>query len=172
VRLTLGIPASVAVSCAVCLFVAQSSAGAQPHTASHSGIILSVAPVPTVRHRSTAIPQVSWSTGDGSPGVVTVSPEGGPAILFVSGPEGVAPAPWIEVGSTYVFRLYSIVSGRRLLARLKVGRSTGFDVVAVPQKPKITSHTVDRVLQLLSFGSVLLLALLAVMCVREVRHDG
>jgi hypothetical protein len=72
-----------------------------------------------------------------------------------------------------VFRLYSIVSGHRLLARLKVGQEQApAELVAAPRKPRITSPVVNRLLQLLAFGSLVILALLAVMHVREVRRGG
>lgn len=171
-RLVLGISARVVAFYAVCLLAASGSAAAQSQASRYGGIILSVAPVPTVKDRSPGTSQVTWSTGDGSPGVVTVSAEGGSEELFASGPSGTVPASWIAIGHTYIFRLYSTISGRRLLARLKVGQPAALEVIALPQKPKITPAVVDRLLQLLSFGSALLLALLAVMYVREVRRHG
>jgi hypothetical protein len=104
---------------------------------------------------------------------VTVSSAGSKEALFASGADGSAPAPWISVGRSYVFRLYSIISGHRLLARLKVGQEeAAAELVAVPQKPRSTSPVVNRLLQLLAFGSLVVLALLAAMHVREVRHGG
>ena len=70
----------------------------------------------------------------------------------------------------YVFRLYSLVSGRRLLAQLQVGHATTLKLLALPRAPASTSAFVDRVLQLLSFASVALLAVLTGMHVREVRR--
>jgi predicted RNA-binding protein (virulence factor B family) len=115
---------------------------------------------------------VTWSTGNGSPGIVTVASKGLKETLFASVSEGSEAAPWISVGQTYVFRLYSIVSGRRLLARLRVNRVAALEVLAPPQSPQITSSVVDRLLQLFSFGSVALLALLTAMYVRETRRNG
>lgn len=88
-----------------------------------------------------------------------------------TGAEGSVPTPWILAGHTYVFRLYSTVSGRRLLARLNVGYAEA-EVVALPRKPRITSSFVNRLLQLLAFASILSLAGLSIMHIKETRHGG
>jgi hypothetical protein len=132
---------------------------------------LSVAPVPTVANRSPGTPRVSWSTGDGSPGEVTVTVNGGKEVLYASSAEGSSTAPWISVGQAYVFRLYSTGSGHRLLARLRVGKATVV-IESVPRAPAVTSSIVNRLLQLISFGGVLLLATLAALYVREARRGG
>ncbi|HEV2772873.1 MAG TPA: hypothetical protein VGV57_08630 [Thermoleophilaceae bacterium] len=103
--------------------------------------------------------------------MTVTSDESGEA-RFASAPYGSSPAPWISVGRAYTFRLYSTGSGRRLLARLTVGKATKAAVIAPPPRPRITSPVVNRLLQLLSFAGVALLALLAAMWVREVRGDG
>ena len=130
-----------------------------------------MAPVPTLIHRNTTTPEVTWSTGNGSPGLVTVETPGAPAQLFAEAPSGTEGAPWITVGQAYVFRLYSIVSGRRLLARLTVGHKVATQIVALPANPRITSPAVNRVLQLLSFVVLAIMALLSVAYVRDLRHD-
>jgi hypothetical protein len=71
----------------------------------------------------------------------------------------------------YVFRLYSTSPRRILIARLKVGQPAA-EIVALPAKPKNTGPLVDRVLQLLSFCSIVFFAALAAMHIWEVRHDG
>lgn len=155
---------------AACLLLCRAPSAAH---AAGAGVALTVSPVPTVAHPQTATPQVRWSTGDGSPGDVTVAPESGKEILVAAGSEGTVPAPWIAAGHLYVFRLYSTVAGQRLLARLNVGRQAATaEVVALPRKPDITSGFVDRVLQVLAFASMLGLALLTVIHVREARRDG
>jgi hypothetical protein len=171
-KLLLGISACIAASCAmwVCLF--QGVSLAQPSAYTATRVKLSVAPIPTTANPSPGTPQVSWSTGDGSPGQVTVTPEGAKEVLFTSASEGTASAPWIAPGHTYVFKLYSTTSGRRLLARLKVGHAPALTIVAIPTPPRRTSALVDRLLQIFAFGSVVLLALLTAMHVREARSDG
>jgi hypothetical protein len=145
---------------------------AVPAAASIGHVVLSVDPVPTTANPSPGTPQVRWSTGNGSPGLVTVAPDGAKEVLFASGPEGSASASWIAPGQSYVFRLYSLVSGRRLLARLKIGQNTAAEVVALPPSPKVTSAPIDRLLQVLSFAAVAILVLLAAVYLRDLRHDG
>jgi hypothetical protein len=102
---------------------------------------------------------------------VTVSASGGKETLFASGPDGTAAAPWIAPGFVYVFRLYSLMPGHRLLARLQIGRATQLQVLAPPEPPKLTSPLVNRLLQILSFASVALLAILAAMHIKEALCD-
>jgi hypothetical protein len=170
VRLGTGISACVAASCAMCLGLFQGVSLAQSGARARTGVLLSVAPLPTAANPAPGTPRVTWSTGDGSPGEVTVSSEGPKEVLFASASDGSAAAPWIAVGRSYVFRLYSTVSGRRLLARLKIGRAAALEVVALPQSPRSTSPVVDRLLQLLSFGALILLGLLSAIYVRDVRR--
>ena len=166
------IPACMFASCAIWVSLFQGVSSAQSSAPNPSRVELSVAPIPTAAHPSPGTPQVSWSTGDGSPGQVTVTPEGAKEVLFTSAPEGIASAPWIAPGRTYVFKLYSTISGRILLAQLKVGQAPALTVLAVPPSPRRTSALIDRLLQLFAFGSVVLLALLTTMHIREVRSDG
>jgi hypothetical protein len=134
--------------------------------------MLTVAPVPTSAHPRTATPQVHWATGNGSPGEVTVTPEGAREILVAAGADGDVPAPWIAAGRVYTFRLYSTSAERRLIARLTVGRQAAAEILALPQKPRITSGVVNRLLQVLGLASLLGLALLALMHAREIRRSG
>ena len=106
-------------------------------------------------------------------GEVTVSSPESKEALFASGNAGTAPAPWISAGHSYVFRLYSIVSGHRLLARLEGGREEApAELVALPRAPRITPPIVNRLLQLFSFGWLAVVALLAAMHIREVARRG
>jgi hypothetical protein len=114
---------------------------------------------------------VSWSTGNGSPGEVTVSVNGGKEVLYSASAEGSSTAPWIAVEQAYVFRLYSQGVQRRLLAELKVGQHTAI-VVSLPPSPPVTSPLINRLLQLSSFGAVLLLGVLSAMYVREAQRGG
>jgi hypothetical protein len=160
-------------SVVICAALLCAIAPAQAAIAARGGVVLSVAPIPTAAHPKPGTPQVNWSTGDGSPGEVTVTPAESKEALFGTGADGSAPAPWISVGRSYVFRLYSIASGRRLLARLTVGRQQSpTEVVAVPPRPKITPSAVNRLLQILAIGSMFILAVFALMHLRELRRDG
>lgn len=166
-------PRSAVAYVAACATLLAGCASAHAATGAYRGVVLSVTPVPTAATPKPGTPQVTWSTGDGSPGEVTVTPEESKEALFGSGADGSAPAPWISPGRIYVFRLYSIVSGRRLLARLKVGeQQSPAEVVAVPQRPRITSAAINRLLQILAIGSVFLLALLVASYAREARRNG
>src|SRR5438552_18297707 len=111
----------------LCLSIGLNTASA---AGTHARPTLTVEPIPTATSRAPGTPQVTWSTGNGSPGLVTVSAGGAKEIVFSSGSEGTAPAPWISIGQSYVFRLYSDISGRRLLALIKVGHSTSTEIIA------------------------------------------
>jgi len=134
-------------------------------------VILSVAPVPTVADPSPGTPVVTWSTGDGSPGLVTVSANGGRETPFAAEAEGSAAAPWLAPRQKYVFRLYATGSGHRLLAELDVGHSAS-TIVALPPHPRLTPPVVNRLLELLSLALVPAMAILAIMHAREVRRDA
>ena len=69
--------------------------------------------------------QVSWDTGDGSPGQVYVAVDGGAEVLFAGGASGSQPANWISTGSTYEFRLYRGTERAELLGRVRVVRGGG-----------------------------------------------
>jgi hypothetical protein len=152
--------------------LALGAAPAMASSAASSEVVLSVAPVPTAAHPKAGTPMVTWSTGNGSPGELTVMPAEAREILVAANAEGSVAAPWLVAGEVYVLRLYSTGSGRKLLARLTVGRQAAAEVIAPPQRPRITSSVVDRLLQILAYASVLALAVLAVLHVREVRRDG
>ncbi len=94
-------------------------------------------------------------------------------LVIAFGPEGSSSAPAISVGHVYVFRLYSIALGRRLLARLTIGRGRPIDVVvALAPVPKTTSSAVNRLLQLVPFGWIAVFAVLGGLYAREVWHRG
>lgn len=155
----------------LCLCVGTGIASAKPKTGTGTGVVLSVAPIPSVAKPSPGTSQVTWSTGNGSPGNVTVTANGGKETLFAYGSEGTIPTPWLSAGNAYVLRLYSIAPRRRLLARLRIDKTATLTVVGRPLAPMMTSPAVDRVLQLISFGWIAVAALLASIYVIEVRRD-
>jgi len=64
---------------------------------------------------------IVWSTGKEVAGPVYVSENGGPEILFAGESRyGTQQAPWIGVGKTYEFRMYSGSNRQRLLASVVV----------------------------------------------------
>src|SRR5205823_5791344 len=65
---------------------------------------------------------VSWSTGTGVAGEVYVSVNGGPEVLFQTGPEGNASADWIYSGASYEFRLYADSEKQSVIASTTVSR--------------------------------------------------
>lgn len=135
-------------------------------------VLLSVAPIPTAANPPQQTPQVTWSTGNGTPATVTVSSNRLKETFFAWGAEGAALAPWLTAGGAYVFRLYSIAPAHRLLARLHVNKTASLEVVSLPQAPRATSPAENLLLELLSFGLIAFLALLSAMYVLEVRRDA
>lgn len=65
---------------------------------------------------------VSWDTGDGSWAQVYLVVDGQPDVLFVEGPTGAKPAPWIGEGPVYEFRVYAGKEHKTVLASVKVTR--------------------------------------------------
>jgi hypothetical protein len=86
--------------------------------ASTATITASPNPVPAGQAPGTTT--VTWNTGDGSGGQVYVSKNGEPDALFADGPTGSAPAPWIEAGKTYEFRLYAGTDHTKVLVKTQV----------------------------------------------------
>jgi hypothetical protein len=129
---------------------------------------LSLVPIRPHRGRAPSTPEIIWATGDGSPGEVTVTSNGGSEALLASGTDGVAPVPWLTADKAFVFRLYSTLTGHKLLARLSVGRSgSKSELTGLPSHAPTTSGFVNRVLQLLSFVGIAGLFLLGALQVRE-----
>ena len=76
---------------------------------------------------------IAWSTGNEPSGPVYVSENGGPEILFAGESRyGSQDAPWISVGKTYEFRLYSGGDRRRLLSTVVVTSKADPFVFAMP----------------------------------------
>jgi hypothetical protein len=63
---------------------------------------------------------VSWQAAGSPAARVVVCQDAGAEVLFASGESGSAPAPWIQAGHSYEFRLYDGEGNR--LAVLRVGR--------------------------------------------------
>ena len=93
----------VAATCAWCAGISPSVSWAL--SGPRTRVLLAVAPVPTATNAHTQTPQVTWATGNGSPGIVTVSTSGLKEAFFAWGTEGSALAPWLSPAHIYVFRL-------------------------------------------------------------------
>jgi hypothetical protein len=166
-----GMAACMVAWCAISVGVFTEASLAESASAS-TGVVLSVSPTPTSAAKPSAgTPLVTWSTGNGSPGTVTVTADGTKEAVFAYGTEGTTPAPWLAANSVYVLRLYSLAPTRRLLARIQIDHTAATsEIVGRPLTPPITPSAVDRVLQLLSFAWVALAALLVSMYVIEARR--
>ena len=86
--------------------------------ASTATITASPNPVPVGEGPGTTT--ITWNTGDGSVGTVYLAKNGEPEAVFASGTPGSAPAPWIEAGKTYEFRLYAGTEHTKMLAKAQV----------------------------------------------------
>jgi hypothetical protein len=81
---------------------------------------ITASPNPVLVGQGPGTTAITWNTGDGSAGTVYLSKDGGPEAAFASGPPGSAPAPWIEAGITYEFRLYAGTEHTKMLAKIQV----------------------------------------------------
>ncbi|MGH2853701.1 MAG: hypothetical protein ACRDLF_05870 [Solirubrobacteraceae bacterium] len=172
-RPLLGMAAYASAACALSLGPGCVVSRAQPTAEAPDRPQLSVAPIPTAADPSPGTPQVTWSTGNGSQGDVTMASDRMKETAVAFGSEGLKPVPAMSVGQLYVFRLYSIDSNqRRLLARLTVGRGEPLDVVALAPAPKATAPAINRVLQLLPFAWMIIFAVLGGLYLRERWHYG
>jgi hypothetical protein len=86
--------------------------------ASAATITASPNPVPAGEGARTTT--VTWKTADGTTGQVYVSEDNAPESIFAAGPRGSAPAPWIQPGKTYEFRLYAGTGHATVLAKTQV----------------------------------------------------
>lgn len=64
--------------------------------------------------------EITWSTGDDCVGEVYVSVNGGPEMLFATGPQNSKEAPWILADQSYEFRLYAGTDRMHLLDKAPV----------------------------------------------------
>ena len=91
---------------------ASPAAAAATITASPNPVTIGEGPGPTT---------ITWNTGDSTTtGQVYVSEDGAPETLFAEGPTGSAPAPWIQAGKTFEFRLYAGTEHNKVLARFRL----------------------------------------------------
>jgi hypothetical protein len=63
--------------------------------------------------------EIRWDTGNGSPGFIFVTEDGGKPVLFANGPRGAQVASWIG-RNRYIFELYGDDQRRTLLAKVSV----------------------------------------------------
>ena len=89
-------------------------------TESATGARIAASPNPVVIKSGLGKTTVGWKTGDGSPGQIYVSRDGGPETLVTQGAEGSDELNWIEFGPEYEFRLYAGLEHRQLLASVTV----------------------------------------------------
>ena len=107
------------------LITCLAAATANPAIAQQPG-----APTPAIAAAPNPVPAdlkihgttITWSTANGSDGVVRVSVNGGAEQVFAQGSAGSSPADWIDASSVYEFRLYYAHEPTRVLARVKVSR--------------------------------------------------
>ena len=77
-------------------------------------------PNPVITGEGSGTTTITWNTGDGTTGQVYVSEDGAPETLFTAGSTGSAPAPWIQAGKTFEFRLYAGTEHAKVLAKAQV----------------------------------------------------
>ena len=81
---------------------------------------ITASPNPVTTGEGPGTTTITWNTGDSTTGQVYVSEDGGPEKLFAEGPTGSAPAPWIQAGKTFEFRLYAGTEHAKVLAKIQV----------------------------------------------------
>jgi hypothetical protein len=100
-------------------------------TADRAQEMLTAVPNPVPAGDGPGKTTISWSTGDGSNGLVYMAMDGGSERLFAEGTQGSVEAPWIEADKTYEFRLCKGTLGRRL-ATVTVTRTVESFLTATP----------------------------------------
>lgn len=104
---------------------------------------LAASPNPVPSGAGVGTTTITWSTGDGSSGVVQVAVDEGEEKAFARGSSGSAQAPWISDGRVFSFRLYSGDAGSRLLAQVEVAREPPVvedPGARVPVNPVLAAH--------------------------------
>lgn len=81
---------------------------------------ITASPNPVTTGEGPGTTTITWNTGDRTMGQVYVSEDGAPETLFAAGPTGSAPAPWIQAGKTFEFRLYAGTEHAKVLAKIQV----------------------------------------------------
>ena len=85
-----------------------------------SAATITASPNPVTTGEGPGTTTITWNTGDGTTGQVYVSEDGAPETLFATGSTGSAPAPWIQAGKTFEFRLYARTEHAKVLAKTQV----------------------------------------------------
>ena len=89
-----------------------------------SGAFIRASPNPVPLTAGTGTTRISWNTGDGSDGLVTLVPHRGATraeeIPFNGGPAGDADVGWIRPDVLYRFRLYRLRSDSKPIAEVRV----------------------------------------------------
>jgi len=130
-------------------------AAAQQNAPSSNSERLSRAPVITAkpqrvtRSDGSGSAEIQWDTGNGSPGFVFVTENGGKPVLFAKGSRGSRIAPWIR-RHHYVFELYGDNQRRMLLAKVTVA---GFPA-ALSSRRKISWEGLVRWVLIVGLGAV------------------
>jgi len=81
---------------------------------------IAASPNPVTTGEGSGTTTITWNTGDGTTGQVYVSEGGAPDTLFATDATGSAPAPWIQAGKTFEFRLYAGTEHAKVLAKTQV----------------------------------------------------
>jgi hypothetical protein len=93
---------------------------APPASPAASAATITASPNPVSLGEGPGTTTVTWNTGDGSVGQLYVSEDGGSETMFASGSAGSAPAPWIQAGKTFEFRLYAGTEHAKMVAKTQV----------------------------------------------------
>jgi hypothetical protein len=105
---------------AVCGPSKNSEANAQAANPAGSAATITASPNPVTTGEEPGTTTITWNTRDGTTGQIYVSEDGGPERLFTAGPTGSVPAPWIQAGKTFEFRLYAGTEHAKILAKVQV----------------------------------------------------
>jgi len=102
----------------------QGAASSNATPASKTAASISANPNPVPPGEGFGTSTITWNTGDGSVGQVYVALGDNPEKLFADQTShGSNEAPWIGVGTTYIFRLYAGTEHKTVLASVKVVRA-------------------------------------------------
>lgn len=97
--------------------------------------------------------EIQWDTGNGSLGLVFVTENGKPPVLFAKGSRGTRVAPWIRQHQ-YVFELYGDHQRRALLAKVTV---SGF-IESVSSQARVSWQSVAQLVLIVGLAAVSYLA--------------
>lgn len=124
-----------------------SARGSQPIPA---GAVVTAKPEHVSVTNDNGSTEIQWNTGNGSPGFVFVTADGGKPVLFGNGPRGTQIASWIGT-RRYLFELYGDAQRQTLLAKVIV---TGFAEGGSSQRG-VSWQGVGRWALILALGAVL-----------------